>query len=407
MKKLLFLITFFFAFANLSQGQTREEFEQMLNQINSDSLQRTVMDMQSFKNRYCGAGNKEVAQYIVNRLQSYGVVNAAIDSFLLQLDPWFAPPINRYMYNVKGTVAGSGQSDSTVIVGGHLDAVSFYEGTYYLVDTATGGADDNASGIAVMLEIARIMDLNNLTPRLNVSFMGYDAEEVGLYGGQVDVMRRLNANEKIAVMINNDMVANQPEENEWTLTLHWYDNATDIVAKAEELCEEFSTITPYIPTGTENDERQASDSWAYAQQNVKAIFSIEHFFSPYYHTLLDTYDNCNFAYTAEVTKMNFALMFNYAFTDVMTLDIEDFSVSSTSVKLFPNPATNYVDMQLSGTLQYNREAAVYDVYGKLCKTFSLIDGVTRIQISDLVNGVYFIRFQNEKGAFINAKFVKM
>jgi len=407
MKKLLFLIAFIFAFANLSQAQTREEFEQMLNQINSDSLQRTVVDMQSFKNRYCGAGNKEVAQYIVNRLQRYGVVNAAIDSFNLQLDPWFAPAFNRYMYNVKGTVAGNGQSDSTVIVGAHLDAVSFYEDTYNLVDTATSGADDNASGIAVMLEIARIMDLNNLTPRLNVSFMGYDAEEVGLYGGQVDVLRRLNANEKIALMINNDMVANQPEANEWTLTLHWYDNATDIVAKAEELCEEFSTITPYIPTGSENDERQASDSWAYAQQNVKAIFSIEHFFSPYYHTLLDTYESCNFAYTAEVAKMNFALMFNYAFTDVMALDIEDFSLSSTSVKLFPNPATNYVDIQLPGTLQYNREAAVYDVYGKLCKTFSLIDGVTRIQISDLVNGIYFIRFQNEKGAYINAKFVKM
>ena len=409
MKKLLFLIAFLFVFANFSQAQTREEFEEMLSQINSDSLRQTVVDMQSFQNRFCGVGNKQVAQYIVNRLQGYGVANAAVDSFMLELDPWFAPPINRYMYNVKGTLAGSGQPDSTVIVGAHLDAVSFYSSTPLgnLVDTATAGADDNASGIAVMLEMARILHLNNLTPRLNISFMGYDAEEVGLYGAQVDVLRRLNANEKIAVMINNDMVANQPEENEWTLTLHWYDNATDIVAKAAELCEEFSTITPYIPTGSENDERQASDSWAYAQQNVKAIFSIEHFFSPYYHTLLDTYDNCNFAYTAEVTKMNFALMFNYAFTDVMALDIEDFSVSPTSVKLYPNPAANYVDIQLPGTLQYNREAAVYDVYGKLCKTFSLIDGVTRIQISDLVNGVYFIRFQNEKGAFINAKFVKM
>lgn len=91
MKKLLFIITFFFAFANLSQAQTREEFEQMLNQINSDSLQRTVMDMQSFQNRYCGAGNKEVALYIVNRLQSYGVVNAAIDSFLCNLIPGLHP----------------------------------------------------------------------------------------------------------------------------------------------------------------------------------------------------------------------------------------------------------------------------------------------------------------------------
>jgi len=407
MKKLLFLIAFIFVFANFSQAQTREEFEQMLSQINSDSLRQTVMDMQSFQNRFCGVGNKQVAQYIVNRLQGYGVANAAVDSFLLELDPWFAPPINRYMYNVKGTLTGSGQADSTVIVGAHLDAVSFYEGTYYLVDTATAGADDNASGIAVMLEMARILHLNNLTPRLNISFMGYDAEEVGLYGGYYDALDRFNANEKIAVMLNNDMVANQPEVDEWTLTLHWYDNATDIVEKATELCEEFSTLTPYIPTGSENDERQASDSWAYAQQGFKALFSIEHFFSPYYHTLLDTYDNCNFAYTAEVAKMNFALLFNYAFTDVLALDIEDFSISSNSVKLFPNPATNYVDLQLPSSVQFDNEVGIYDIYGKLCKTFMLNDGTARIQIADLVNGVYFIRLQNKQGIAINKKFVKM
>ena len=407
MKKILLIFTFSIAICNLIQAQTREEFEQMLAQINSDSLRQTVMDMQSFRNRYCGAGNKEVAQYVVGRLQSYGVANAAVDSFLLQLDPWFAPPINGYMYNAKGTVTGVGQPDSTVIIGAHLDAISFYEGTYILVDTATAGADDNASGIAVMLEMARIIHLNNLTPRLNISFMGFDAEEVGLYGSQVDIWRRIDANENIAVMLNNDMVANQPEAEEWTLTLHWYDNATDIVNKAAELCEEFTTITPYIPTGSENDERQASDSWAYAQQDVKAIFAIEHSFSPYYHTLLDSYEYCNFDYTAEVAKMNFAMMFNYAFTDVMALDIADFSMSPNSVKLYPNPATGYVDLQLPASVRYNNEIGIYDIYGKLCKTFTMNEMSARIQISDLVSGVYFIRLQNEQGVFINTKFVKM
>jgi len=407
MKKILFIFTFSIAICNLIQAQTREEFEQMLAQINSDSLRQTVMDMQSFRNRYCGVGNKEVAQYVVGRLQSYGVANAAVDSFLLEIHPWFGSAISRYMYNAKGTITGIGQPDSTVIIGAHLDAISFYEGTYTLVDTATAGADDNASGIAVMLEMARIMHLNNLTPRLNISFMGFDAEEVGLYGAQVDIWRRLNANENIALMINNDMVANQPETDEWTLTLHWYDNATDIVDKAVELCGEFTTITPYIPTGSENDERQASDSWAYAQQDVKAIFSIEHSFSPYYHTLLDSYEYCNFDYTAEVAKMNFAMMFNYAFTDVMALDIEDFSMSSNSVKLYPNPATDYIDLQLPASVRYNNEIGIYDIYGKLCKTFIMNEMQARIQISDLVSGVYFIRLQNEQGVFINTKFVKM
>jgi aminopeptidase YwaD len=407
MKKILLIFTFSIAICNLIQAQTREEFEQMLAQINSDSLRQTVMDMQSFRNRYCGAGNKEVAQYVVGRLQSYGVANAAVDSFLLEVDPWFGSPINRYMYNVKGTVTGSGQTDSTIIIGAHLDAISFYEGTYTLVDTATAGADDNASGIAVMLEMARIMHLNNLTPRLNISFMGFDAEEVGLYGGYHDAQVRSNAGESIAVMLNNDMVANQPETDEWTLTLHWYDNATDIVDKAAELCEEFTTITPYLPTGTENNERQQSDSWAYAQQGFKALFSIEYYFSSYYHTLLDSYEYCNFDYTAEVAKMNFAMLFNYAFTDVMALDIKDFSMSPNSVKLYPNPATDYVNLHLPAAVLYNNEVGIYDIYGKLCKTFTMNELSTRIQVSDLVSGVYFIRLQNEQGAVINTKFVKM
>ena len=103
------------------------------------------------------------------------------------------------------------------------------------------GADDNASGVAVMIELARICHANNLHFRRDIHFMAYDGEELGLYGSYADAQKRSQAGDKIAIMLNNDMVSFQPDDN-WRVTLHWYDNALDIVNRAAELCAQYTNI---------------------------------------------------------------------------------------------------------------------------------------------------------------------
>ena len=75
-----------------------------------------------------------------------------------------------------------------------------------------------------------------------------------------------------------------------------------------------------------------------------------------------------------------------------------------SVTLFPNPAKEYVDIRIDGDLNV-KMMEVYDVYGKLVNTVNVIDNPTRINVSSLANGMYFVRVTTEAGA-VTKTFVK-
>ena len=103
---------------------------------------------------------------------------------------------------VKQTVnilaeTATGRSDRVVVVGAHLDSVA--EGA---------GINDNGSGSAAILEVARQMSKLKIKPINKVRFMWFSAEEAGLIGSQ-HYVDSLAARDKknIALMLNFDMVA--------------------------------------------------------------------------------------------------------------------------------------------------------------------------------------------------------
>ena len=75
-----------------------------------------------------------------------------------------------------------------------------------------------------------------------------------------------------------------------------------------------------------------------------------------------------------------------------------------SVSLYPNPAKEYVDIRVDGDLNVTA-MEVYDVYGKLINTVNVIDNPTRINVSGLSDGMYFVRVTTEAGA-VTKTFVK-
>ncbi len=97
--------------------------------------------------------------------------------------------------NVIGIKTGSGAVNEIVVVGGHLDSVP-----------GSPGANDNASGVAAVLEAARL--LADLPTARTIHFIAFGAEELGLLGSQHYVQRRTGM---VVGMINMDMVGNGPE----------------------------------------------------------------------------------------------------------------------------------------------------------------------------------------------------
>jgi hypothetical protein len=94
----------------------------------------------------------------------------------------------------------------------------------------------------------------------------------------------------------------------------------------------------------------------------------------------------------------------YAVMDTSAaLFIGDKRYSTESLSLYPNPATNNINLKSTGTGTANM--AIYDVAGRMVKTFSITHGVTPIDISELNSGVYFIR-GTDAGSNTVARFVK-
>lgn len=109
--------------------------------------------------------------------------------------------------NVLGVLPGDGASDEFIVVGAHLDHV----GNVPRWDSRTeapevhNGADDNASGTAGLLELARVMSASTRGKRSTL-FIAFSGEEMGLLGSEHYVTNPTVELEKIRTMINFDMI---------------------------------------------------------------------------------------------------------------------------------------------------------------------------------------------------------
>jgi uncharacterized protein len=105
--------------------------------------------------------------------------------------------------NVLGWLPGSdpGFSDQVIVLSAHYDHMGASpDGTYW------PGANDDASGVAVLLEIARVWQEQGYVPKRSVLFAAWDAEELGLLGSKAYVANPTLPRDSITAVIQLDMV---------------------------------------------------------------------------------------------------------------------------------------------------------------------------------------------------------
>ena len=103
------------------------------------------------------------------------------------------------------TIEGSEKSDEVIILGGHADSIAGMFGG----GGRAPGADDNASGIATITEVIRVLMQNDFKPKRTIQFMGYAAEEVGLLGSKDIANSYKNKGKKVLGVMQLDMTLNK------------------------------------------------------------------------------------------------------------------------------------------------------------------------------------------------------
>jgi len=126
----------------------------------------------------------EVAGYIRDLL--------AADGLMVIEDP--VNFVGRTFPNIVGMLTGTTCPEKTLIVGAHYDGVS-----------SGPGADDNASGVAAMLEVARVLSAQPL--QASVDFAAFSFEEAGLVGSSQMASAADSGDRELLGLINFDMIA--------------------------------------------------------------------------------------------------------------------------------------------------------------------------------------------------------
>lgn len=198
--------------------------------------------------------------------------------------------------NVIGQCLGTDTKAPVFVVSAHYDHLGVREGVTY------PGADDNASGVAVMLAVAEHCQR---TPfRRTVLFAAFDAEEAGLQGAKAFLVKPPIAKERIALNVNFDMMSrNDKREIFIAGTYPWPQLKAPLeqVAGRAPITVLFGHDKPMAIAGGVEDWTNQSDHGPFNEAKIPFVyFGVED--HPDYHKPTDSADKINRGFFVDVAE---------------------------------------------------------------------------------------------------------
>ncbi|MAX71371.1 MAG: peptidase M28 [Flavobacteriaceae bacterium] len=168
-------------------------------------------------------GEKKASEYLIKRFKEIGLQPKGTEGYLQSFS--FKPKTDphkevEFTTNADSTITGNNiigyidnNSKTTIVIGAHYDHLGYGgEGSLYRGEEKAihNGADDNASGVAVLLNLASRLkvksDTNEVKDKNNYLFMAFSGEEMGLLGSNYFSKNPTIDAKSINYMINMDMV---------------------------------------------------------------------------------------------------------------------------------------------------------------------------------------------------------
>ncbi len=195
-------------------------------------------------------------------------------------------------------------ADKTIIIGAHYDHLGLGENGSSLDANPQGkihnGADDNASGVAGVLELARYFSKNKITEKSNFLFICFSGEELGLYGSKYFTEHPTVDLTKVNYMINMDMIGRL---NPTTKSISVSGSGTSPVWETT-----LKNITgTQLSIKTDSAGVGPSDHTSFYLKNLPVL----HFFTGShsdYHKPSDDWDKINYAGEKEVLELIIAVI---------------------------------------------------------------------------------------------------
>jgi Zn-dependent M28 family amino/carboxypeptidase len=301
----------------LRQVETEELVDErfiysVLNQVNSTKLKNWIDDLSSFYTRHTKSDYIEsVAYWLKNELQSVCNGETYFHNFT---------QINQgTRYNLKNVICDQSQAstepsnDHYILISAHYDSRMQ---DINQTNARAPGADDNASGVAALLELARI--LSKLDLENNIQFVLFSGEEQGQWGSTAYVkylVSNLQSNNtKLDLVMNLDMIG-YPALGQGNVSIE-YDLGNKFVTndiyskKIGQFIKQ--TALEYVNLNAIMDPLGRTDLIPF-EATGKTVIGIHDGGSklnPNYHTTSDTPDTLDIEYLTSVTRLVLVAILN-------------------------------------------------------------------------------------------------
>lgn len=261
-------------------------------------------------------GNNIAAAYLKEKLQGYGL-NTFEQSF---------SATGKNIYAVK---QGTTFPNLKYIICGHFDSMPN--------GAIAPGADDNASGTALVIEAARI--LKDIPTKYTIVFALWDEEEQGLIGSKFYADSASRNSENIAGVLNFDMIA-YDGNGDGLMEIH---TRASSITLSDKMIETNNIYGIGLVSSIINPGLTSSDHSSFWNRNYQAILLIENYFgdfNPRYHTTGDRIQYFNGPYFLKCAKLGLGTLAALADVEnVVPVELTSFTANSGQNKITLNWTT--------------------------------------------------------------------
>jgi hypothetical protein len=362
-------------------------------------------------------GNEWAAHYIKQAFDSLpGLTHVFFDTFFVFNAP---PPYDTIpLVNVVAVLEGSQFPSQEYLIGGHFDATANLDPSYnWEIDWPTAiapGADDNATGVACILEIARILSdsSNGFNNDYTIKFVAFGAEErhpaynnANHWGSRSYVLEAFSSGDDIKETYILDMIGFNDTGN------NYYNIVSDPSSQqlGRRLLQVNQTYQIGLNTNSEPfPEAYYSDHdqfWIYGYEAILAIENAPPWTTnppwynanPFYHKQSDTPDKVNIQQVGKIAQSALGV-FAHLTGNITSIEeervFENIPQAFSLRQNYPNPFNPSTTIEFDIFQKGNVTLEIYNFLGE--KVVNLINkemspGSYRIHYdaSDLSSGVYF------------------
>lgn len=250
----------------------------VVKQVSMDLIKSDIVKLASYPTRYAGTPeNRESVKMVKAKLESFGLKTQDVC----------------HATNACSLVAekaGMTHPEEVILVIAHVDSVG----------QKFAGADDNGSGTAALVEMARV--LSKVENKRTFRFFVTNGEELGLLGAEYYAaqLKKQGKIKEIVLAINMDMVGYNSNgiveletDSQYESMAKWY----------AEVAATYTSLKTKITIGA-----WGSDHVPFIKAGAPTLLTIEYWDTktPCYHQACDTPDTVNYPYATEITKLNVA-----------------------------------------------------------------------------------------------------